>query len=379
MGHARLDHLEQCLDAIRQNQTPGDAVECGTERAGGAIFLRAYFEAWHMPFHRVWVADRFRSAPADAVDDATVVADDTPPLDAEATPAGQVDITALQADLNTVRDGFARFDLLDDRVRFLVGDYAASLPDPSLNRIALLRIGHTAVADAADILEATYDRVVEDGFVIIDDYNIDESLRQVVDEFRLKRGITDPIERVDWSGASWRKSTAADDTPVGRDADRPAANAPLAAPMSLKPRDLTVVVVFYNMRREAERTLHSLSRAYQRDIDDLDYEVVVVENGSDPDQRLGEEFVRAFGPEFRYFDLGDDADPSPISALNFGIRKGRGNAYALMIDGAHVLTPGVLRYGMAGLNSYDRAIVGTQQWYMGPGQQGDVLVDGYDD
>jgi cephalosporin hydroxylase len=39
----------------------------------------------------------------------------------------------------------------------------------------------------------------------------------------------------------------------------------------------------------------------------------------------------------------------------------------------------VLRYGMAGLNSYDRAIVGTQQWYMGPGQQGDVLVDGYDD
>jgi hypothetical protein len=238
MGHARLDHLEQCLDARRQNLTPGDAVECGTERAGGAIFLRAYFEAWHMPFHRVWVADRFRSAPADAVDDATVVADDTPPLDAEATPAGQVDITALQADLNTVRDGFARFDLLDDRVRFLVGDYAASLPDPSLNRIALLRIGHTAVADAADILEATYDRVVEDGFVIIDDYNIDESLRQVVDEFRLKRGITDPIERVDWSGASWRKSTAADDTPVGRDADRPAANAPLAAPMSLKPRDL---------------------------------------------------------------------------------------------------------------------------------------------
>ena len=39
--------------------------------------------------------------------------------------------------------------------------------------------------------------------------------------------------------------------------------------------DLSVVVVFHNMRREAQRTLHSLSRAYQQEVDDLDYEVIV--------------------------------------------------------------------------------------------------------
>ena len=88
--------------------------------------------------------------------------------------------------------------------------------------------------------------------------------------------------------------------------------------------DLSVVVVFYNMRREAARTLHSLSRAYQEDIDDLDYEVIVVENGSADDQRLGEEFVRGFGPEFRYLDLGADATPSPAHALNRGIASSRG-------------------------------------------------------
>ena len=43
--------------------------------------------------------------------------------------------------------------------------------------------------------------------------------------------------------------------------------------------DLTVVVVFYNMRREAARTLHSLTRAYQRGIEDLDYEVLGETNG----------------------------------------------------------------------------------------------------
>src|SRR6266852_6738072 len=45
---------------------------------------------------------------------------------------------------------------------------------------------------------------------------------------------------------------------------------------------LSVVVVVYNMPREAPRTLHSLSAAYQRHIDPDDYEVIVVDNGSNP-------------------------------------------------------------------------------------------------
>ena len=102
--------------------------------------------------------------------------------------------------------------------------------------------------------------------------------------------------------------------------------------------------------REAARTLHSLSRAYQQGIDDLDYEVIVVENGSTPDQRLGEEYVRSFGPEFRYIDLGDEADAlARARAQPRASPRHAVDTVALMIDGAHVLTPGVLHYGMAGL------------------------------
>ena len=76
--------------------------------------------------------------------------------------------------------------------------------------------------------------------------------------------------------------------------------------------------------------------------------MIVVENGSAPEQRLGKAFVAVVRPEFRYIDMGDDATPSPVPALNQGIADGPGRAFALMIDGAHVLTPGVLHYGMAG-------------------------------
>ena len=140
---------------------------------------------------------------------------------------------------------------------------------------------------------------------------------------------------------------------------------------------MTVVVVFYNMAREARRTLTSLSRSYQRGIEDLAYEVIAVDNGSDPEHRLSAAEVRSYGPEFHLLDLGDGADPSPTVALNTAIAMARGENLALMIDGAHVLTPGVLHHGMLALTAYEPAVVATQQWYVGPGQQDEVLHHGY--
>jgi cephalosporin hydroxylase/GT2 family glycosyltransferase len=157
-----------------------------------------------------------------------------------------------------------------------------------------------------------------------------------------------------------------------------AGHPPLAPPAPSPSVALSVVVVFYNMRREAARTLQSLARSYQRDVEDLDYEVLVIDNGSDPDQRLGADDVASFGPEFRLLEPDGEPRSSPAAALNAGIAASRGEALALMIDGAHVLTPGVLRFGMKALRTYDPAVVATQQWYVGPGQQGDAQQEGYD-
>jgi cephalosporin hydroxylase len=227
------------------------------------------------------------------------------------------------------------------------------------------------------VLEQLYERVVPGGFVVVE-AGAGGEVRVQVDAFRRSRGLGGALTPVDGRTVAWRKEV---DEPVsGSDGAvvAGAQRAPIAPAAPADTVDLTVVVVMYNMRREAERTLRSLSRSYQEGIGDVDYEVVVVENGSDPDQRLGPDLVAGFGPEFRYLDLGEDAVPSPVVALNAGIRAGRGEQFALMIDGAHVLTPGVLHFGLAGLATYAPAIVATQQWYVGPGQQPDAIVDGYD-
>jgi cephalosporin hydroxylase len=361
MGKGQLDHLEASLDALRQDGATGDFVECGTGRGGGAIFMRAYLDAHEVTGTRVWVVDRFRSSPD--------------PESGPSLPDGG--LAGFRADLNLVRDGFARFDVLDHQVRLVQGPVEALLNDGP-ERIALLRIGRSGADEAGAILDLLYDRVIDGGVVVID-CGIRSSHRPGVEKFRAERGITAPLQPVDASAIAWRKATGEATGPgLSPVASADVAHPVLAPPLPANAVDLSVIVVFYNMRREAGRTLHSLSRAYQEGLEGTSYEVIVLENGSDEAQRLGAAFVRDFGPEFRYIDLVADASPSPVRALNQGIAASRGRNLALMIDGAHVLTPGVLRFGLRGLATYAPAIVATQQWYVGPGQQGEAMDDGYD-
>jgi cephalosporin hydroxylase len=353
MGRIRLESLERCLDTIRTNSVEGDFVECGTGRGGGAIFMRGYAEAHGLNDQQIWVADTFRVSQLGA--------------------AGLLD---LSADLNVVRDGFQRFDLLDDRTHFLQGPYRETLPGAPIEEVALLRIGGGLLESTLEVLDALYGKVAPGGIVVIDDYT-PPACRRAVDDFRAEHGLEQPVERIDWSGIYWQKQPDEGPIAVAAPTER-AKRAPLAPSQPTTAKDLSVILVVYNMRREAPRTLHSLSRAYQQGLEDLDYEVIVVENGSDENERLGEDLVRSFGTEFRYLDLGSEATPTPAVALNRGLSAASGESIAFMIDGAHVLTPGVLRYGMAGLTTYAPAIVVTQQWYVGPGQQGNQQETGYD-
>jgi len=176
MGRTRLDSLEQCLDLVRTEAVAGDFADCGTGRGGGAMFMRAYVDAYEMPKRRVWVADRFRASPEP---------DRAPRLPAEG-------VAGLQADLNLVRDGFRRFGILDGKVRFLEGPPGETLPDAPIETLALLRVGHGLGAEVRTVLESTYDRLGPGGFVVIDDF-ADALCRKEVEAFRTDRGIDAPL------------------------------------------------------------------------------------------------------------------------------------------------------------------------------------------
>jgi glycosyltransferase involved in cell wall biosynthesis len=139
--------------------------------------------------------------------------------------------------------------------------------------------------------------------------------------------------------------------------------------------DLSVVVVIYNMPREAPRTLRSLSADYQRQIDPKHYEVIVVDNGSNPPFDLSA--VQGLSGNFRLIRI-DDAVPSPAQAINRGLAAARGETIGVMIDGARIVTPGLLYFARAGASLYDKAVVATLGWYLGNDFQSWSMKCGYD-
>jgi len=143
---------------------------------------------------------------------------------------------------------------------------------------------------------------------------------------------------------------------------------PVGAPVTL-----SVIVNFYNMRREAERTLTSLRSDYQRGADDLDYEVLCIDNGSRPP--LDADWVASFGPQFRLVRP-SRLLASPCVALNEAALQARGKYLAVMIDGAHLLTPGVFEQARLAWREDPAAVVALRHWFIG-GDQRWLALAGY--
>lgn len=138
---------------------------------------------------------------------------------------------------------------------------------------------------------------------------------------------------------------------------------------------ISVVVIFHNMQREARRTLHSLSTAYQQGIDIGDYEVIALDSNST--SPLDGSWVESIQGNFRYEYVSCD-NPSPCRALNHGASIARGEIIVNVIDGARILSPGVLANMLRAARSFDSPFTYTVGMHLGHKRQNESVSDGYD-
>ena len=125
---------------------------------------------------------------------------------------------------------------------------------------------------------------------------------------------------------------------------------------------ISVIVIVHDMPGQALTTLRSLAPSYQRRIDPRDYEVIVVENRSARVIDAGD--VAALPPNFTYV-LRDEPGTSPAAAINHGLSLAQGDCIGLMIDGARMLTPGVLTHVDMALRITKRAVVAIPGYQLG--------------
>lgn len=125
---------------------------------------------------------------------------------------------------------------------------------------------------------------------------------------------------------------------------------------------VSIIVIVYDMPRQAVNTLRSLTPVYQQGVNPDDYEVIVVENRSP--RMLDADTVAALPGRFRYVRR-DEPGVSPAAAINVGAAVARGSWLGLMIDGARMVTPGVVQHVLAATRITPDPLVVVPGYHLG--------------
>jgi len=192
IGIKRLDNLQFCIEDVIKNDVEGELIETGAWRGGAAIFMRIILKTYGINNKIVYAADSFNGLPKP---------DPKYPKD-----EGDNHYTNdyLRVSLEEVKQNFNKYGVLDDKVKFLKGWFSETLKNSPIKKLCILRLDGDMYASTWEVLENLYDKLSQNGYIIIDDYAL-LPCKAAVDDFRKKRNITEPIQRIDWTGIYWKK------------------------------------------------------------------------------------------------------------------------------------------------------------------------------
>lgn len=142
---------------------------------------------------------------------------------------------------------------------------------------------------------------------------------------------------------------------------------------------LSIIICAYQMQREAPRTLFSFLPPLQKGVDGVDYEIIVVDNGSPQALTLGDAQRRASRPVRLVRVPAEDARASPVAAINAAVlEQAAGEWLMICIDGARLASSHLVRRTVDLLARHPQAFTFVGSRHLGPKPQMQSVREGYD-
>jgi len=189
VGPERVHNLYVLAQRLEDERIPGDIVECGVYNGGTAAVLASIATHSKLP-RTVWLFDSFYGMPQTTMNDGEHAREYV----------GKVLGSTEQVKHLLLKVGA---DL--ERVRIVQGIFQDTFPTVQIPQIALLNVDADWYESVKLSLEKFYSSVVQRGFISIDDYGHWPGCRKAVDEFFQERGLTYPLQEVDYTARWFQK------------------------------------------------------------------------------------------------------------------------------------------------------------------------------
>jgi len=192
LSEARLYSLFSLAKRICVENIPGNFIECGVAGGGSTALMAAVIQRYTKQPRWLYAFDSFEGMPT------PTELDKCNGIPAEATGWGTGTCAAPEA---SVREICSKLGVLDI-VSTVKGYFQETLPKMrnTVGMIALLHMDGDWYESTKTILDNLYNRVVNDGFIQVDDYGHWEGCRQAIHEFETLRQIELDINPIDGTG-----------------------------------------------------------------------------------------------------------------------------------------------------------------------------------
>jgi O-methyltransferase len=183
IGINKINHLRKLCEDVIENKIPGDFIETGVWRGGSCIFMNAILKYYSIKDKTVWVADSFEGLPKP---------------NAEKYPKDAGDVhhelsDHLAISLDSVKENFKKFDLLNEQVKFLKGFFSETLPTAPIEKLSILRLDGDMYESTMDGLVNLYPKLSVGGYIIIDDWGL-QACKDAINDYRAEHNITEEIQ-----------------------------------------------------------------------------------------------------------------------------------------------------------------------------------------
>lgn len=192
--HRRLITLNRLASRFEKRKISGSFIECGVRNGGSSAVIAA--AARKNAQRHVWLFDSWEGLP------------EPDEKDVAGNPEEAQKGLGLGYEEKVKELIFRRLKLDNTRIHLVKGWFSDTLPVTDTGEIALLHLDCDLYQSVKYCLETLFDKVVEGGCIVIDDYGYWEGCKQAVDEFIKNRNLEVQLTRVDSQGVYFFKKSS---------------------------------------------------------------------------------------------------------------------------------------------------------------------------